>query len=107
MKYIAYIMVALLSFVGAIHTAHAAAYPAKPIQVIVPFAAGGGTDTQARLLLKHVEERLGKPMVIVSAYMPPPDPAKRLGFLKDRLEVPEDFDAMGKADIQVMFEGAE
>ena len=49
----------------------------------------------------------GKPMVTVSAYTPPPDPAKRLDFLKDRLEVPEDFDAMGKAEIQAMFEGAE
>jgi len=48
----------------------------------------------------------GKPMVTVSAYTLPPDPAKRLGFLKDRLEVPEDFDAMGKAEIQAMFEGA-
>jgi len=49
----------------------------------------------------------GKPMVTVSAYTPPPDPAKRLGFLKGRLEVPEDFDAMGKAEIQAMFDGVE
>ena len=49
----------------------------------------------------------GKPMVTVSAYAPPPDPAKRLGFLKGRLEVPEDFDSMGKEEIQTMFEGAE
>ena len=48
----------------------------------------------------------GRLMVTVSAYTPPPDPAKRQGFLKDRLEVPEDFDAMGKAEIQAMFEGA-
>ena len=49
----------------------------------------------------------GKPMVTVSAYTPPPDPAKRLGFLKGNLEIPEDFDAMGKEAIQAMFEGAE
>ena len=49
----------------------------------------------------------GKPMVTVSAYTPPPDPAKRLGFLKGRLEVPEDFDSMGNEEIQAMFEGAE
>ncbi len=49
----------------------------------------------------------GKPMVTVSAYTPPPDPAKRLGFLKGRLEVPEDFDSMGSEEIQAMFEGAE
>ena len=45
----------------------------------------------------------GKPMVTVSAYTPPPDPAKRLGFLKGSLEIPEDFDAMGKQEIPAMF----
>ena len=49
----------------------------------------------------------GKPMVTVSAYTPPPDPAKRLGFLKGTLEVPADFDSMGKEEIQAMFAGAE
>jgi len=49
----------------------------------------------------------GKPMVTVSAYTPPPDPARRVGFLKDRMEVPEDFDTMGREEIQAMFEGAE
>jgi len=49
----------------------------------------------------------GKPMVTVSAYTPPPDPAKRLGFLKGRLEVPADFDSMGNAEIQALFAGVE
>jgi prevent-host-death family protein len=49
----------------------------------------------------------GKPMVLVSAYTPPPDPAKRLGFLKGRLEIPADFDSMGLEEIQAMFEGHE
>jgi len=49
----------------------------------------------------------GKPMVTVSAYTSPPDPAKRHGFLKGRLEVPEDFDTMGKQEIHALFEGAE
>jgi hypothetical protein len=41
-----------------------------------------------------------------SAYTPPPDPAKRAGFLRGRLEVSKDFDTMGKEEIQAMFEGA-
>jgi prevent-host-death family protein len=49
----------------------------------------------------------GKPMVLVSAYAPPADPAKRLGFLKGRLEIPADFDSMGNEEIKAMFEGAE
>ena len=51
--------------------------------------------------------KAGKPMVMVSAYTPPPDPAKRLGFLKGQMEVPEDFDSMGSEEIQAIFEGAE
>ena len=51
--------------------------------------------------------RSGKPMVVVSAYAPPPDPARRHGFLKDSLEIPKDFDALGRDAIQAMFEGAE
>jgi len=51
--------------------------------------------------------KAGKPMVTVSAYTPPPDPAKRVGFLKGRLQIPEDFDSMGKEEIQAMFAGEE
>ncbi|MDR1490787.1 MAG: type II toxin-antitoxin system prevent-host-death family antitoxin [Desulfovibrio sp.] len=49
----------------------------------------------------------GKPMVTVSACTPPPDPAKRIGFFSGMIEVPEDFDAMGREEIQTMFEGSE
>ena len=49
----------------------------------------------------------GKPMVTVSAYAPPPDPSRRVGFLKGRVHVPDDFDSMGQADIQAIFEGGE
>ena len=48
----------------------------------------------------------GKPMVKVSAYTPPPDPAGRIGFLKGRLKVPKDFDSLGREEIQAMFEDA-
>lgn len=49
----------------------------------------------------------GRPMVTVSAYTPPPDPIRRVGFLKGMLEVPDDFDSMGKEEIQSLFEEAE
>lgn len=49
----------------------------------------------------------GKPMVTVSAYTPPPNPASRVGFLKGMLSVPDDFDALGRDEIRAMFEGAE
>jgi tripartite-type tricarboxylate transporter receptor subunit TctC len=39
-------------------------YPSKPVLFVVPYAAGGGTETMARLLGRRLEQRLGKPFVI-------------------------------------------
>jgi tripartite-type tricarboxylate transporter receptor subunit TctC len=39
-------------------------FPNKPIQIIVPVAAGGGTDLLARTLGQKVGELLGQPVVI-------------------------------------------
>lgn len=44
--------------------AAAQAWPQKPIKMIVPFAAGGGTDFIARLAAKHLSERLGQQIVV-------------------------------------------
>ena len=41
-------------------------YPAKPITLVVGFAAGGGTDTYARALAGQIQDRLGVPMVVVN-----------------------------------------
>jgi tripartite-type tricarboxylate transporter receptor subunit TctC len=39
-------------------------YPSRPIRVIVPYAAGGGTDFFARLVFAAMGERLGQQFVI-------------------------------------------
>jgi tripartite-type tricarboxylate transporter receptor subunit TctC len=44
--------------------AQAPGYPAKPITLIVPFAAGGGVDATARLLTAKLGEQLKQPVVI-------------------------------------------
>jgi tripartite-type tricarboxylate transporter receptor subunit TctC len=44
--------------------ARAETYPARPVTIVVPFAAGGGSDLLARLVAQHLEERLGKPFII-------------------------------------------
>ena len=39
-------------------------YPAKPIRLIVPYPAGGGTDTIARLIGTQLTQRWGQPVVV-------------------------------------------
>jgi tripartite-type tricarboxylate transporter receptor subunit TctC len=44
--------------------AAAQSYPDKPINVIVPFAAGGPTDVVARLLGEHMSNTLGQQLIV-------------------------------------------
>ena len=39
-------------------------YPARPIRLIVPFGAGGGTDNLARIIEPHVSKALGQSIII-------------------------------------------
>ncbi len=39
-------------------------WPARPITLVVPFAAGGGVDVSARIQAQGMSERLGQPIVV-------------------------------------------
>ncbi len=43
---------------------HAQAYPSKPVRLVVPFPAGGATDTLARTISQKASEKLGQQIVI-------------------------------------------
>jgi tripartite-type tricarboxylate transporter receptor subunit TctC len=49
---------------GAATAARAQDYPARPIRLIVPFAAGGAADAMARIIGKKVGDALGQTFVI-------------------------------------------
>jgi tripartite-type tricarboxylate transporter receptor subunit TctC len=44
--------------------AQAQAYPSRPVRIIVPFAAGGGTDITARVIGQWLSDRLGQQFII-------------------------------------------
>jgi tripartite-type tricarboxylate transporter receptor subunit TctC len=59
------ILLAALSFSAVAGPALAQAdFPNRPVKLLVPYAAGGGTDAIARLVAQGVGERLGKSMVV-------------------------------------------
>src|SRR4051812_31180651 len=64
MKIMQRALVALVSIV--VSATALAAYPERPIQLIVPWAAGGGTDATARIIGTLLEKELGQPVNVVN-----------------------------------------
>jgi tripartite-type tricarboxylate transporter receptor subunit TctC len=44
--------------------ANAQSWPEKPIRIVVPFAAGGATDTTARIIAEGMQKVAGQPVVV-------------------------------------------
>jgi tripartite-type tricarboxylate transporter receptor subunit TctC len=53
-----------LSFVAGFARAQDAAYPTRPIKMLVGFGAGGGTDIVARIMAQKMSEILGQSIVV-------------------------------------------
>ncbi|MCB2010139.1 MAG: tripartite tricarboxylate transporter substrate binding protein, partial [Geminicoccaceae bacterium] len=57
--------VALSALVGGMAGAEAA-WPERPVTIVVPWGAGGGTDATARILASLLEPELGVPVNVVN-----------------------------------------
>jgi tripartite-type tricarboxylate transporter receptor subunit TctC len=55
---------ATVVFLGISSTAMGQTYPSRPITMVVPFAAGGPTDTVARIVAERMHVSLGQPIII-------------------------------------------
>jgi tripartite-type tricarboxylate transporter receptor subunit TctC len=53
-----------MAALSAVVPASAQTYPARPITMIVPFAAGGPTDVTARIVAEHMSRTLGQQIII-------------------------------------------
>lgn len=65
----------------------AAAYPARPIEMIVAYAPGGGTDSIARLLARYLEKQLGAHIVVQNR----PGAGGAIGFAELARAVPDGY----------------
>ena len=79
--------VAILAMAGVCGVASAAEWPTKPITLIVPWSAGGGTDLTARLVFSYAEKILGQKVIIVNK----PGAGSEIGLTELALAKPDGY----------------
>lgn len=88
-RQVASIVVALF---GVAQLAAAQEFPSKPVRIIIPYAAGGSSDIQTRMIAQRASERLKQPVVVenrpggnatigVNAVARSPNDGYTLGFI--------------------------
>ncbi len=63
---VAVVCLALVAGLPPSEAAAQAKYPSRPIQLVCPWAAGGGTDRIARMVAVLLEKELGQPVTVVN-----------------------------------------
>jgi tripartite-type tricarboxylate transporter receptor subunit TctC len=65
-RHVIYLMALAVVFSFSIPAEAAETYPSKPVEVIIPYDAGGAMDITARILAEHAKKYLGQPLVAVN-----------------------------------------
>ncbi|MFM7571152.1 MAG: Bug family tripartite tricarboxylate transporter substrate binding protein, partial [Betaproteobacteria bacterium] len=58
------LLLLILASVPLAATAQQAKFPERPIRLIIPFAAGGGTDIVARIVAQRLTETIAQPVIV-------------------------------------------
>lgn len=64
MAFLRTLLCSLIAAAAAFHGAASAAWPERPVRIVVPYAPGGFTDVVARLVGTKLAEKLGQPVVV-------------------------------------------
>ncbi len=80
-------LLALAFTVPVIASAQADAYPAKPVRIIVPFAAGGVADVLARIVAERLSQKWGQPVIIDNK----PGASGNIGMADGARAPPDDY----------------
>jgi len=66
MKYFVFFMIVACSMAGSLSSAatQESVYPVRPVRMLVPFVAGGGTDLVARAVAQKLSDRTGQTFVV-------------------------------------------
>ncbi len=91
-------LAAATAFVVISTTASAQDFPANPIKIIVPFAAGGSIDVLARRLQPKLESELGKPIIVENR----PGASTQLGTIDVARAAPDGYTILFASDSHVI-----